>query len=90
MANSKSAKKRIRQNAKRRERNKKVRTKMRTHVKQLEKALEAGDLEKAEQLFPNAESQLDRAVSKGIIPKNRAARKTGRLARRLNQLREQA
>ena len=87
MATSQSAKKRIRQNATRRQRNKKVRTLVRTRINQFMEALEEGDLEVAEERFRAVESQLDRAVVKGVIPKNRASRKTGRLAKRLNELR---
>lgn len=90
MATSNSAKKRIRQNERRRHQNMKVRTTMRTKIRNFEQAVEAGDLEAAEELFGIAESHLDKAVSKGVIPKKRASRKTGRLARRLNELRDQA
>lgn len=88
MATSQSAKKRIRQNERARERNKKVRSLVRTRINQFTEALEEGDLEKAEERFRAVESQLDRAVVKGVVPKNRASRKTGRLAKRLNELRD--
>ena len=90
MANSPSAEKRIRQNEKARRRNKEVRSLIRTRINQFEEAAESGDLERAEEALRDVESQLDRAVSKGVIPKNRASRKTGRLAKRLNALREDA
>ena len=89
MATSKSAEKRIRQNEKARRRNKKVRTAIRSRINQFEEVFEQGDVEAAEEALRNVESQLDRAVSKGVIPKNRASRKTSRLAKRLNQLREE-
>lgn len=89
MATSQSAKKRIRQNEKRRKRNANVRSEVRTRLNQFTDALESGDLKEAEARFRDVESQLDRAVSKGVIPKNRASRKTSRLAKRLNELREE-
>ena len=90
MANSQSAKKRIRQNETRRKQNQRIRTRMRTQIKKFEKAVQEGDVAQAEELFGVAESHLDRAVIKGIIPKKRASRKTSRLAKRLNNLRESA
>jgi len=88
VATSQSAEKRIRQNERARKRNKKVRTKVRTSINEFDAALEEGDVEAAEEAFRGVESQLDRAASKNVIPKNRAARKTSRLARRLNKLKE--
>ena len=90
MATSQSAKKRIRQNEKRRARNKQVRSRIRTWLNRFDDAVESGDLDEAEQRLREVESVLDRAVSKGVIPKNRASRKTSRLAKRLNRLRAQA
>lgn len=87
MANHKSAIKRIRQNEKKRVRNKGVRTLLRTRFSQFDAAIKEGDLAQAEVLFRTAESTLHRAASKGIIPRSRAARKTGRLALQLNTLR---
>lgn len=89
MANSKSARKRIRQNEVRRQRNVRVRSKLRTQITKLGKALEEGDVSKAEEQFRAVESMLDRAASKGVIPRKRASRKTGRLAKRLEDLRTQ-
>ena len=90
MATSESAKKRIRQNEKARKRNQKVRTAIRTRINKFEEAFDSGDVQQAEEALRNLEAQLDRAVSKNVIPKNRASRKTSRLAKRLNQLREEA
>lgn len=90
MATSESAKKRIRQNEKGRKRNKKVRTSIRTKINKFEEAFDSGDVDDAEDALRDVESTLDRAVSKGVIPKNRASRKTSRLAKRLNELREEA
>lgn len=86
MANHKSAIKRIRQNEKRRVRNKSVKSNLRTRVRQFEVAVESGDVAAAKAAYLVAESTLDRAASKGVIPRARAARKTGRLAKRLHKL----
>ncbi len=86
MANHKSAEKRIRQNEKRRMRNKSVRTAMRSVVKNCRTALEGSDAEEAREKFRAAERSLRRAASKGIIPKARVDRAVSRLAKRLNTL----
>lgn len=87
MANHKSALKRIKQNEKRRVRNQTIRTRLRTRCAQFEAAVTDENLEGAETAFLVAESELHRAATKGIIPRARAARKTGRLAERLHRLR---
>jgi small subunit ribosomal protein S20 len=79
MANSKSALKRIRQNEKRRERNRAARTRMRSAVKQVRRALEAGDVEKAEQLLPEAIRILDVTARKNVVHANTVARSKSRL-----------
>ena len=84
MANSPSAEKRIRQNAKRRTRNKDQRTKVRTICKNFEELLVAGDKATFEAAYQTAASELDRAATKGVIPRARASRKKGRLASRLH------
>ena len=86
MANHKSALKRIRQTEKRRQRNKQVRTGMRTVVKACRAALDAGNLEDAREKFRAAERSLRVAASKGVIPKPRANRRVSRLAKRLDAL----
>jgi small subunit ribosomal protein S20 len=86
LANHKSAEKRIRQSEKRRIRNKRVRTAMRSVVKSCRQALESGDAESAAEKVRAAERSLRRAASQGIIPKTRADRAVSRLTRRLNAL----
>ncbi len=86
MANHKSALKRIRQSERRRKRNQHIRTQMRTVVKHCREAFEAGDAAKAADAFKVAEREIRRAASKGIIPKQRADRSVGRLAKRLNAI----
>lgn len=86
MANHKSAIKRIRQTAKRTERNRYVRSTMRTHIKRVRTAVEAGDkdLAKAELLL--AIKKIDKAASKGVIHKNQASRRVSRLTLLVNGL----
>jgi len=86
VANSKSAEKRIRQNARRRERNRSIRSRVRTVTKAFEEAVEAGNVEQAQEEYSRAVSALDRAASKGIIPNSRASRKKSRLALRLEKI----
>ena len=83
MATHKSAEKRARQDAKRRERNRAVRGRTRTLVKTLRADLESGGAGDLEARFRGAEGALRRAASKGVIPKRRASRLVSRLARRL-------
>ncbi len=83
MPNIKSAKKRARQSEKRRVRNKHQRSGMRTVVKSVVSAIEAGEKETATTALKVAVPALDRAVSKGLIHKNKAARQKSRLAGRI-------
>lgn len=82
MANTKSAQKEIRKNARRRVRNRLVRAKTRTVTKKAIQAIEDGE-PNAPELIRAAQRELDAAASKGIIHKNAAARKKSRLVRRL-------
>ena len=86
MATHKSALKRIRQNLKRRQRNRHVKGGMRTVVKSFREALETGDRDAAAEKFRQAERALRRAASKGVIPKARANRSVSRLAKKLSAL----
>ncbi len=86
MANHKSAVKRHRQSENRRIRNRDVRGRMRTSVKNFRLALASGDAGVATQRFRDAERELRRAASKGVIPKQRASRHVSRLARGLHAL----
>lgn len=86
MAHIKSAKKRIRQNEKRRLRNQAVKTHFRNLVKDCRVAISAGKKEEAEQVFKKAKSAIARAVSKGVIHKNTGSRYISRLNQRLNQV----
>jgi small subunit ribosomal protein S20 len=81
MANIKSQIKRNRQNAKRQERNKAVRTALKTSTKKVRTAVAAGDVDEALARQREAAQALDKAVSRGIVHKRTAARRKSRLAR---------
>lgn len=83
MPQHKSAIKRVRQNAKRREANRKKRSTLRTYFK---KAMQAEDVATAEPLHREAVSHIDRAAVKNLINKKKAARLKAQLANRLNSL----
>jgi small subunit ribosomal protein S20 len=84
VANTRSAIKRIRQNEKRRQRNRAVRSSIRTSLKTARAVTDKTAESKAAVL--DAIRALDRAVSQGVIHRNTAARKKSSLARRLNTL----
>ncbi len=84
MAHSLSAKKRMRQNVKRRAINRWRKGLVKDAVKSFEQALET-DKTKAAELLRAASSRLDRVAAKGTIHKNTAARKKSRLAKRLHK-----
>ena len=86
MANRPQAKKRIRRNGRRAEINGARVSRIRTFVKQVEAALEAGDKEQAQAAIRKVQPEIARGVSKGIIHKNTAARKISRLTKRVAAL----
>ncbi|MEE9216495.1 MAG: 30S ribosomal protein S20 [Anaerolineales bacterium] len=86
MANTLSAKKRIRQNEKRRVRNKADRTRTRNQVRMARAALESGDSEAASAAVHLAASELDRAAAKGVFHSKNAARRKSRLMKQLAAL----
>ena len=86
MASHKSAKKRIRQTARRTEVNTARRSRVRTFVKKVEAAIASGDKVIAEAALRAAQPELHRGVTKGVLHRNTAARKLSRLARRINAL----
>jgi len=83
LANTRSAKKRVRQSQRRRVHNRTFRTQARTSVKQARAAVASDDRAAAEQAVRSAISQLDKAASKGVIHRNNAARRKSRLVKRL-------
>jgi len=76
----------MRQNEKRRLRNRAVRSRMRTFTKKAKLAIESGDRELAEESVRQAISEIDRAAKKGVIHRNNAARRKSRLMKRFNAL----
>lgn len=84
MPNHKSAEKRVRQNEKRRAINRSNRNRVRTQIKKLRSALSAGDASVSQELLNPTVSTIDKAVNKGILHKNTAARYKARLTRHVN------
>jgi len=83
MANYKSAKKRIKIGERNRQRNIMVKSRVRTAVKKALRGIEDGS-DQLEALAKQAVSQLDKAQSKGVLPKNAVARYKSRLLKRVN------
>ena len=90
MANSLSAKKRIRRAERRTVRNKAIRSQHKTYTSNALKAMQGDDIEEAEKAVKKAVSVLDKTVRKGILHRNNAARKKSLLIRKLNTVRSQA
>ncbi len=86
MANSAQAKKRARQAEDSRQRNASQRSAMRTSVKTLQKAIDAGDKEQASAAYKAAVPVLDRMARKGLVHKNAAARSKSRLNKAIRAL----
>ena len=84
MANTKSAKKRMIQNEKRRLRNRRYISGSRTAVKKARSLIAAGDLDAAQEAVRSACAKLDRAASKGVIHSRNAARRKSRLMAAFN------
>ncbi len=83
MANIKSQIKRNRQNETRHERNKAVRSELKTRIKKTAAAVDSGDLDQAAELYKAAQKRIDMASSKGVLSKKTAARRKSRLAKKL-------
>ena len=86
MAHSLSAKKRVRQNEKRRSLNRSRKSRVKTLIKRFEQAISSGNLEAAQQQYPDIIKSLDKVASQGTVHKKTAARKKSRLAKKLNNL----
>ena len=86
MANTPQAKKRIRRNTNRAEINGARMSRIRTFVKKVESALAAGDKDAAAAALRDAQPELARGVSKGVLHKNTAARRMSRLSKRVAAL----
>ena len=85
MAHSLSAKKRVRQNAKRRVINRARKSMIKTQIKHFETALSEGDMTKASEQFKLLSQRLDKVAATSTMHKNTAARIKSRMARRLNK-----
>jgi len=90
VAHSLSAKKRIRQNLKRRAINRSRKSRVKTQIKSFEKALASGDIQAAGEQFRLVAKRLDKVSSTSTMHKRTAARKKSRLAKRLNALKAKA
>lgn len=86
MANIKSQLKRIKTNQKRTERNKAVKSELRTWVRKFREAAASGDKDAAQDALKTASKKLDKAVSKGVIHRNQAANKKSAMARKAASL----
>lgn len=84
MANIKSAKKRILVNATKADRNKAIKSKIKTYIKKVEAAVVAADKAAAAEALKVATVEIDKACSKGVYHKNNAARKVSRLTNLVN------
>jgi small subunit ribosomal protein S20 len=88
VANIKSQIKRNKQNEKAHQRNKAVKSALRTNVRKFREAADAGNVDEAAAALRVATRQLDKAVSKGVIHKNQAANRKSAIAKRLAELQE--
>ena len=86
MANTDSARKRIRQTEKRMARNKARKSRVRTYVRKLEEAIASGDKTAAQEAFRAAQPEMQRAVTKGTLHANTVSRKISRLSARVKSL----
>lgn len=86
MANIKSAIKRARQNEKIRQRNASARSRYRTYVKNVVKAVASGNKEEAQAAFTKAQPVIDKTAGKGLIHKNKASRVKSRLSAKIKAM----
>ncbi|WP_316013462.1 30S ribosomal protein S20 [Roseobacter sp. HKCCA0434] len=86
MANTPSAKKRVRQIERRTEVNKARRSRIRTFLRKVEEAIAGGDQDKAREALQAAQPEIARGVTKGVLHKNTASRKISRLAGRVKAM----
>ena len=86
MANTSSAKKAIRRDLRRTNVNKARRSRMRTYIRNVESAIEAGDKAGAAEAFKQAQPEIMRGAQKGVLHKNAASRKLSRLHKQIKAL----
>lgn len=88
MPNSNSAKKRLRQNEVRRARNRSTKSAMRTQIRKVREAVDAGDVELAEKEFKAVAKKLDQAGVKNVIHRNKASRTKSRLQKAIKGIKQ--
>ncbi|MAJ92065.1 MAG: 30S ribosomal protein S20 [Rhodospirillaceae bacterium] len=86
MANTSSAKKRVRRDARKTATNISRRSRIRTYIKKVEAAIEGGDKDAANAALREAQPELMRGVTRGVFKKNTAARKISRLSQRIKAI----
>lgn len=86
MANIKSAKKRVLVAKARTERNKAIKSEVKTYVKKVNEAIASGDKAAAEAALKEATIKLDKAATKGVYHRNTSSRKIGRLSKAVNAM----
>jgi small subunit ribosomal protein S20 len=86
LANIKSAKKRVLVTATKTERNKAIKSKVKTSIKKVESAVAEGNKDAALEALKNATVDIDKATTKGVYHKNNASRKVSRLAKAVNKM----
>ena len=86
MANIKSAKKRVLVTATKTERNKAIKSKVKTSIKKVEAAVAEGNKDAALEALKNATVDIDKATTKGVYHKNNASRKVSRLEKAVNKM----
>jgi small subunit ribosomal protein S20 len=86
MANIKSAKKRIRKTARRTEINRARTSRVRTYLRKIESAIQSGDKNAAQAAFKEAQPEIMRGVTKGVLHRNTASRRLSRLSARIKAL----
>jgi small subunit ribosomal protein S20 len=86
MANTASARKRIRQIERRTERNRARKSRVRTFIRDVEGAIASANKDEAVAALRRAQPELQRAAGKGVVPKNTVARKISRLSKRIKAL----
>lgn len=88
MPNTKSAKKRLRQNVQRRSHNRAARSEVRTQCRKVREAIKAADVETAESEFRLAAKKLDRAGARNIVHRNAVARLKSRMSKKIKALKQ--
>jgi len=86
MANTSSAKKRVRRDVRKTETNISRRSRIRTFIKKVETAIESGDKDAANAALKEAQPELMRGVTRGVVNKNTASRKISRLSSRIKAI----